>query len=277
MTAQSQKAQAEHFRQLHSDPEMLILPNVWDAASARICEQSGFAAIATTSSGLAASLGYPDGEHIGQDRLVEAVARITRVVNCPVSVDVEAGYGQRIEDMLQTVSRLIEVGAVGINIEDTQKSPAPTLLAIAQQAERIQAIRELASRLDIPLVINARTDLFLLKRGTLAEQVEQAIERAHAYLQAGADCFFPILLQDAQAISEIVRAVNGPVNVLANPHTPTLPELARLGVARISFGGGLMSSALGYLRHMLQELRTTGAYTTLAEHSLGGDFRNLFS
>jgi 2-methylisocitrate lyase-like PEP mutase family enzyme len=277
MTSLSQKARAEQFRRLHNAPEILVLPNAWDAASARIYEQVGFRAVATTSSGVATALGYADGEQISREMLVEAVTRITRVIACPLTVDMESGYGTNIDEVLQTVKMLIAAGAVGINIEDSTKQAVPTLVDIAFQTDLIRAIRELASTMDIPLVINARTDAFLLRVGDTTEQFAQAVQRANAYRQAGADCLYPIIVRDANTIRGLVQAIDGPVNILARPGAPTIPELAQLGVARVTFGGGLTRAALGHLRRVAQELFTSGTYTSLAQDSLSGaEFDGLF-
>jgi 2-methylisocitrate lyase-like PEP mutase family enzyme len=277
MTSLSLKTRAEQFRRFHNAPEMLVLPNAWDAASARIYEQIGFQAVATTSSGVAAVLGYEDGEQISREMLVEAVARITRVIACPLTVDIESGYGKNIDEVLQTVKMLTAAGAVGINIEDSTKQDVPALVDVTFQTDLIRAVRELASAMDIPLVINARTDVFLLKVGDMVEQFEQAVQRANAYRQAGADCLYPIMVRDANIIRDLVKAIDGPVNILARPGAPTIPELAQLGVARVTFGGGLARAALGHLRRVAQELFTSGTYTSLAQDSLSGtEFDTMF-
>ncbi len=277
MTSLNQKVRAERLRSLHSGAEILVLPNAWDAASARILEQVGFKAIATTSSGVAAALGYADEEQISRDMLVEAVARITRVISCPLTVDVESGYGKNIDEVLQTVKMLIAAGAVGINIEDSTKQETLKLVDIAFQVELIGAIRDLSSSLDVPLVINARTDTFLLKVGGEAEQFDQAVQHSNAYRKAGADCLYPIIVRDADTIAALVKAIDGPINILAGPKTLSIPELAQLGVARVSFGVGLTRAALGHLRYVAQELYTSGTYTALSQHILPGDeFEALF-
>lgn len=277
MAAITQKEKAIQFRRLHSGPDMLVLPNAWDAASARVLEQAGFQAIATTSSGVAASLGYPDGQHISRDMLPGVVENITRVVACPVSIDLEAGFGDTIDDVVNTVKAIIRAGAVGINIEDTTKQGQPSLLDKAYQVELLKAIQEAAASMDVPLVINARTDVYLLPGADATSRFEQAVERANAYLQAGADCTFPIGVSDAPTIARLVKAIAGPINVIAGPPAPTLPELAQLRVARVTFASGLMRATLGHLRHMARELRAHGTYTSMDEHMLDGkDFRTLF-
>ena len=277
MTSPQQKNQALQFRSLHSGSPILILPNAWDAASARIFEQAGFRAIATTSSGVAASLGYPDGQHISRDMMLEAVGRITRVVNCPVSADIEAGYGSTVEEVLQTVRDVINAGAVGINIEDSVRGEERALVNMAHQVELIQAIRETASSLDVPLVINARTDVYLLPAGDPVSRLAQAVQRANAYRQAGADCLFPIGVSDANTIAALAQAIKGPINVIASPRSPLIAELAQLGVARASLASGAMLAVLGRLRGIARELLERGTYTKMSEGALSGtEFRQLF-
>ena len=277
MAAITQKEKANQFRQLHSGPDMLVLPNAWDAASARILERAGFQAIATTSSGVAASLGFPDGQHISRDMLLGVVENITRVVSCPVSIDLEAGFGDSIEEVVKTVKAIIKTGAVGINIEDTTKQGQPSLVDRTYQIELLKAIQGAAASMDVPLVINARTDIYLLPGDDVGHRFEQAVERANAYLQVGADCAFPIGVSDAPTIAQLVKAVAGPINVIAGPPTSTLSELAQLGVARVTFASGLMRATLGHLQHIARELLANGTYTNMSEHMLSGrDFRSLF-
>lgn len=277
MTTNTQKDKAIQFRRLHHGPEMLVLPNAWDAASARILEQAGFPALATTSSGVAAALGYPDGQRISREMLLQVVSNITRVVNCPVSVDLEAGYGDTSEEVLQTVREIIKAGAVGINIEDTIKGQQRTLVDIASQVELLKAIQTVAATMDVPLVINARTDIYLLPEENPAEKFEQAVQRGQAYLEAGADCFFPIGVNDAATIAALVKAIAAPINIIAGPPAPPLPELARFGVARVSFASGLMRAALGHLRRIADELLTNGTYTAMGEAMISSkEFRTMF-
>jgi 2-methylisocitrate lyase-like PEP mutase family enzyme len=277
MTTTNQKEKAALFRALHTGSSILVLPNAWDAASAVIFERAGSVAIATTSSGVATALGYADGQHISKDLLIESTARIVRAVHCPVTVDIEAGYGEGIEEVLQTVKAVIEVDAVGINIEDSRTGKDTALVDSGFQVELIQAIRQLGSTMDVPLVINARTDIFLRGKGNSASHVDEAVRRANAYRQAGADCLFPIGVSDAAIIARLAQAIHGPINILASPTTPAIPELAKLGVARISFGGGLMRAALGHLRVVSKELLEQGTYASMSHTMLSShEFRNLF-
>jgi len=275
MTFALQQQKARQFQQLHQPP-ILVLLNAWDAASARIFELAGAPAIATTSSGVAASLGYADGQHISRDLLLATTARIAQAVQCPVSADIEAGYGATIEDVLQTVKGIIDAGAVGINIEDSARGPERRLVDRAYQVELIQAIRGLAASLDLPLVINARTDGFLLSQDDPERTCEEAAQRGNAYRQAGADCVFPIGVNDASLIARLVQAV-GPINIMLTARTPTIPALAELGVARVSLASGLMRAALGRLRHIAQELLASGVSSSMAHEALSSaDFSHLF-
>ena len=243
---------------------MLVLPNVWDAASARVCELAGFPAVATTSSGVAAAYGLLDGQLISKEALTATTTYIAKAVTCPVSVDAESGYGRDIAEVVQTVRTLIEAGAVGINIEDSSKGPDEALVDLAYQVELIQALRQLGETLEIPFVINARVDVFVLAVGEPASRSEQAIKRGNAYLQAGADSIYPIGPSDVATVTKLVQGIQGPVNILVGPTSPSIPELASLGVARVSFGSALMRAALGQLRLVAQELRAQGTYQQMS-------------
>jgi 2-methylisocitrate lyase-like PEP mutase family enzyme len=274
---QQQRERAELFRRLHHGSEILILPNIWDAASARVYELAGFPALATSSSALAAALGYPDGEAISRDHFVEAVARIVRVIHVPLSVDVESGFGKNIAEVLETIQAMLEVGAVGINLEDSTKDAQPVLVDSAYQVELLHAVRALGVQQQVPLVINARTDVFILDERETPEAIEEAVKRGNAYLEASADSVYPILAHGRATIEALAKGIDGPVNVLASGRTPTIPELAEIGVARVSFGGSIMRAALGQLRAIGEELRTTGTYRALTENTLPSkDFESLF-
>ena len=275
MTTLDQKARASRLLALHAGPNILVLPNAWDAVSARVLEEVGFAAIGTTSSGVAAALGYPDGQRMPREVMLEGVERIIRAVQCPVSVDIEAGYGRSIEDILKTVRRLIELGAAGINIEDSAHEGKQALVDPPYQVELLGALRWEANCLDTPLVINARVDAFLLADGDHAGAFDGAVARAAAYCQAGADCVFPITLSDAGLIERFTQAMGKPVNILAGPNTPSIPELAGLGARRVSFGSNLLRAALGRLRLLAQELHSQGSFTNMAPMLSGADLHRL--
>jgi len=277
MSSQVQIERAVQFRQFHHSAPLLVLPNIWDAASARIVEQAGFRAVATTSSGVATALGYRDGQQMSKDLLIEVLARITRFVDCPVTADIEAGYGNSIEEVLQTVKAVIATGVVGINIEDSLIHQKTALADLSYQVELIKALRELATSLDVPFVINARVDVFLFAIGKPESRFEHAVQRANAYLQAGADCVYPIRVLDRVTIANLVKAINGPINMLGGPSTLALPEFEQLGVARVSLAGGLMRSALGHVRTIAHELLEHGTYASMKTAALSSaEFEALF-
>jgi 2-methylisocitrate lyase-like PEP mutase family enzyme len=276
MDFKAQQERAARLRQLHHETSPLILPNVWDAASAQIVAQAGFPAIATASSGVATAMGYNDGQYISRDMLLEALTRITRVVKCPVTADIEAGYGNSIEEVVKTVKAVIETGVVGINIEDSLQEK--TLVDSSYQVELIKALRALATSMDMPLVINARVDVFLLAIGEPESRFAHAIQRANDYMQAGADCIYPIGMLERTTIADLVKEINGPINILGGPFGPTIPELAQLGVARVSLAGGLMRSALGHVRTIARELLEHGTYTSMSSEMLSSsEFSTLFT
>jgi len=265
MATMTQQAKAAVFRQLHQGPDILVLPNAWDVASARIFALAGFRAIATTSAGIAAALGYPDGRRIPRSEMIAVVERIARNVSLPVTADMEAGYGTTVAEVADTAQAVLAAGAVGMNFEDgTGHADAP-LADISVQVEKIRAIREVAAAKGIPLVLNARTDVYLRAVGDPQSRFEHTVSRANAYRQAGADCLFIPGVSDAATIARLVHAINGPINILAVAGTPPIPELARLGVARVSMGSGPMRATLGLVRRIAQELLEQGTYIAFTE------------
>lgn len=251
MSAQPDKALK--FHELHHGKQILVLLNAWDAASARIFEVAGAPAIATTSSGLSASLGYPDGQKIPRDLMVGAVRQICRIVDIPVSVDLEAGYGSTVDEVCDAVKAVMDVGAVGINIEDAMQEP--TVLA-----ERIRAIREVAAARQVRLFINARTDVYLRGQGTPAERFADAVRRLRAYASAGADGLFVPGLGDPQIIGKLLQEITLPLNIMAGQGVPPVTELQALGVRRVSTGGGPQRAALTRARQVAREVLDEGTY-----------------
>lgn len=263
----SQAAKANAFRAMHHGGTILILPNSWDAASARIFEQAGVRAIATSSAGIAFSLGYADGERISRGEMLSAVARIVAKVALPVTADLESGYGSAPEDAAESARELIEAGAVGLNLEDVSaRSGDPggnPLTELSLQLEKISAIREVAAKLKVPLVVNARTDVYLLQVGQEKNRFAETIRRLAAFRDAGADCLFVPGLHDAPTIAQLVTELRFPINILAGPGAPSIPELQKIGVARVSVGSAAMRATLGLARRIAQELATTGTYRAL--------------
>jgi len=265
-----QRKKADAFRTLHKAPPLLVLPNVWDAISAKIYESEGFHALATASSAVAATLGYADGEYMSIAQNLAVARRIVEVVDLPVSVDLERGYAATVEGVVESARGVVEVGAVGLNIEDGTGDGSAPLFEKAEQVEKIRAIRAMAAAVGIPLVINARTDVFLSTEGSKSELLRQTIERGCAYRQAGADCVFvPDTGQlDRETVSQIVKAIDAPINLIAGSHLPTLPELEELGVARVSFGPRAQRACLALLRRMAREWKATGTYDLMSSDAL---------
>ncbi len=263
VNVESQRPKADAFRRLHHGPKLLLLPNVWDVASARVIEEAGFAAIATSSGGIAFSLGYPDGERISRGEMLEVVARIAAAVKLPVTADVESGYGDRPEDAALTARAVIAAGAVGMNLEDSSHRAGRTFVDLPLQLEKITAVREAAKSSGVPIVLNARTDVYLLNVAAPESRLDTALERLSAFRDAGADCLFVPGLRDAQIIGQLTRQLRHPVNILAGPGFPPIRKLEKLGVRRASLGSGPMRATLGLLQRIARELQTTGTYQTL--------------
>jgi len=230
-------AATDVLRALHHAPPMLVLPNAWDVASARVLAGvPGVRALATTSAGVARSLGWEDGEHTPVEEMLRVVERIAAAVAIPVTADLEAGYG----DPPRTAAAALGAGAAGMNLED---SHGRELLPLEEQVEILRAVRAAAP----PLVLNARVDVFLKGSGDVAE----AVERGNAYLAAGADCVYPIGVREPAAIRVLVEGIDGPVNILVRPETP-LDWLERTGVARVTYGAGLGEAALAEAERLVR-------------------------
>ena len=273
MPLKSQKEKAEDFRALHHGKRILILPNGWDVPSARVFEDAGFPAIATSSAGLLVSLGYPDGEVIGRDEFVSAVGRIARVLSVPLSADVVAGFGKTTKEVLVTVKAILKIGAVGINIEDFTHA-TKKLFPIERQVENVKAIRKLGETVGVPLVINARTDALRFAEGDEGARFKEAVRRATAYRDAGADCVYPMGLTDAASIANFVKALDFPINVMVRKGLPPIRELQKLGVARVSFGPGPSYAAMGLLKRIAKEVLEKGTYENLTEGAITFDELN---
>ena len=268
MNTQEQSRKAEQLRQLHYGSRILVLPNAWDVISARLMEEVGYPVIATTSAGVAATIGYPDGQRTSRAEMLEVVARIARAVRVPVTADMESGYGPTAKDMTETARELVAAGAVGLNLEDVIREDAASQVELPLQIEKIRALCETSSELGVRLVVNARTDIYLLGIGPAETRFERTVERLRAYRAAGADCLFVPGLRDGETIAKLVKAVAAPVNVLIQPGCPAIAELQRMGVARVSAGSGLVRAALGLVRRIAIEMRETGSYSSLLADSI---------
>jgi 2-methylisocitrate lyase-like PEP mutase family enzyme len=254
MDMRKQAEKAEKFRKLHHGPRLLLLPNAWDVASARILEECGHPAIATSSAAVAYSLGYPDGQRISRGEMLEVAGRIARATNIPVTADLEAGYGTTPKDMADTVKAAITAGIIGMNLEDVTGDDEGSLVDLPLQVEKIRAIREAASSAGVPFVLNARTDIYLMPIGPEATRFERTVERLRAYREAGADCLFAPGVYDVETIKRLVKAVEAPLNILANPACPPVAEMEKAGVARVSAGSGIMRAAMGLVQRIGKEM-----------------------
>jgi 2-methylisocitrate lyase-like PEP mutase family enzyme len=262
MSTAEQAAKAEAFRALHRGPRLLLMANAWDAVSARIFEAEGFAAVATTSGGVSWAIGYPDGEAAPWDEVVEQTARIARAVAVPVTADIEAGFGATPEAVGRSIGDIIRAGVVGVNLEDGMHGPTP-MRTVDDAVARIRAAREAARAAGVPIVINARTDLYIKNIGDGASRFDEAVARGRAYLAAGADCFYPITLRDSGTIGRLVQALNAPVNINVRAGWPSVAELEALGVARVTTATQITLMALATTRQIAREIMTTGRFDAI--------------
>jgi 2-methylisocitrate lyase-like PEP mutase family enzyme len=273
MPLKSQKEKAEDFRALHHGKRILVLPNAWDVPSARVFEDAEFPAVATSSAGMLVSLGYPDGEVINRDEFVSAVRRIARALSIPLSADIVAGFGKTSKEVLATVKAILKAGAIGVNIEDFIHAKKK-LYPVERQIENVKAIKKLGETVGVPVVINARTDALRFAEGDEEARFKEAIRRATAYRDAGADCVYPMGLIDGASIARFVKALDFPINVMIRKGLPPVSELQRLGVARVSFGPTPSYAAMGLLKRAAQEVLEKGTYENLIEGAITFDELN---
>ncbi len=269
MVSNVQKEKAELFLKYHHDKEILVLLNSWDIGSSRLIEACGYKAVATTSMGIAASFGYPDCQVIQLPEMIQVITGIINAVQVPVTVDIEAGYGNNLNEIIDSVKKIIATGIVGINIEDSIDL-SPTLVDEMEFCERISAIRALSDSMGFHLVINARTDSFYTSLGSTREKLAESIKRGNKYREAGADCIFVQPVSEKETIATLVKEINAPINILANPGIgggipPSVSELQDLGVARLSLGSGLMKATLALIKKVANELSEKGTYNILLD------------
>ena len=271
-------AQARRFKELHQGPGVLVLPNAWDAMSARVFANAGFGALATSSASVAWSLGRSDGENIGRSEMVAAIARVVAAAgDLPVTADIESGYGSSPAEVGETIRLVLGAGAVGVNLEDGTRFEAEPLRPIAENSARIRAAREAADEEGIPIFINGRTDVYLRDVGESADRFERTVERAHAMLEAGADGIFVPSIKDLDLIARLKAAIPAPLNVMVVHGLPPVAELAKAGLRRLSTGGRPGAAVLGVLAKIATELREQGTYNQIFEHSLPGtEIQRLF-
>lgn len=257
---------AKVFAELHDKKKPFLLANAWDAASARVFEKAGFSAIGTTSAGIAASRGYRDGQNIPFAEMLDNIEQVISAVELPVSVDLEAGFGKTSEEIVRNIQKVVSLGAVGINLEDGTGLAASPLVPIPEQVAKLRAIRRA-----IPveaLWINARIDVFYLGLFGKEAALHETIERARAYVEAGANSVFIFGVNDPVVIARLVRDIPSPINLLATAQLPPMNELKSLGVARVSLGSGPMRATLGLLEEIARELLEQGTYQSLTRKAV---------
>ncbi|MEU6891777.1 isocitrate lyase/phosphoenolpyruvate mutase family protein [Streptomyces sp. NPDC046557] len=261
-------ARALAFAALHTPASPLALANAWDVAGARLVEAAGAPAVATTSAGVAWSLGSPDGDALARDRALELIARVAAAVSVPVTADIEGGFATDPAGVGETVTGVLAAGAVGINIEDGNRAPA-------DHADRIAAARAAAEAAGVPLYINARVDTYLFGLGDPDTRLDATLARAAAYLRAGASGIFVPGVTDPATVAELAKGIDAPLNVLVGPGAPTVAELGALGAARVSLGSAVAQAAYAVVRRATEELLTTGTYDALSDSLPYGELNGL--
>ena len=270
-----QKKLADQFLRLHRGPNVVVLANVWDVAGACIVEAAGAKALATSSAAVAFALGYPDGQRISAPEMLDVVSLIAHAVKIPVSADLEAGYSESPKEIEQLTQELLAAGAVGLNLEDGIGNGK--LYPLEQQLRKIEAVRSTAERAGIHVVLNARTDVYLDEVGEPAGRFDEVVRRGRAFMKAGADCVFIPGLYEAATIGRAVKEIGAPINILAHIKAPTVKELKKLGVARLSIGSGAGRAAWGLLREISRELLERGTYSFLLDAPSHGEMNKLLS
>lgn len=272
----TQAEKASLLLKLHHRTEPLILINAWDAASACIVEQAGFPAIATSSAAMANALGFADGQKLPWPDMVQAIRRVAEAVELPVTADIEAGFASSAQHLESSIEQVLAAGAVGINLEDALPASGEhgQLYDLQQQIERINTARQISARFRIHLVLNARTDAYWQAGIPPDEALQRTMERGQAYLKAGADCIFVPGLRNVAHIKTLLEQWKAPMNILAGPGAPSIRELAELGVKRVSFGSGPHRAAMGLLRRIAEEAKTSGTYTAMTQGAVSYDEMN---
>jgi len=259
MVIKSQSEKAKKFLELHYGNKLLLLPNIWDPIGARILENKGYPAVATASAAISSSLGYDDGEKIKLSTHTEIIKRIVKSVDVPVSADIESGYSSSISELKDTIKQIINTGIVGINIEDSFENEK-VLRPQDEQCERIAAIREVAEGMGLHLLINARIDFFLINQANSKDEIiEENIKRAQAYINAGADCVYPIGITDLKTLLILRKEINSPINVLGSGNSESLKTFHKAGFNRVSFGPFIFRSCMKKFVQIIDELYELGS------------------
>jgi 2-methylisocitrate lyase-like PEP mutase family enzyme len=255
----TQKEKAEILLSLHSRDRLLVLPNIWSPIGARVLQKQGYPAVATASAAISAALGYEDGETISRTTAFDIIGRIAASVEVPLTADIERGYGESTAELEETAQMVLASGVAGLNIEDSMEGGA--LRSVEEQCRRIAIVRDVATRNGVHLVINARIDSYVSPSlATPSDATEDAVKRAKAYTEAGADCIYPMGPGDEATLRVLRSGIKGPLNVLATPTAAPLPALQRLGVNRVSFGPFIFRSCLRKFSEIAAQLQSTGEY-----------------
>ena len=271
MSSNKQHQKAKQFLALHKQEKLLVLPNIWNPITARILEAKGFPAAATASAAISSSLGYRDGEKIKLSTHLDIIERIVKSVNIPVSADIESGYASDIPELKKSISQIIETGVAGINIEDS-KGKEGKIRDMKEQCERLRAVREISDKKRLHLVINARIDCFLSKMNKPVEEVaKEVIKRADAYIEAGADCVYPVGVLDLETIKTLRKLINSPINILGSHRTIPLKTMQKIGINRVTFGPFVFRSALKKFMNIIEELGKLGDYKSFSEDTFSFD------
>lgn len=271
MDKKQQIQRAERFLALHHNPKLLVLPNIWDPLGARLLEHLGYPAAATASAAVAFSLGYDDGQKITLAAMIETIRRIASAVDIPVTADIEAGFAERPSDVADNIRQVLRAGAVGINFEDSDPATG-NLLPVDFQCERLKAIRAMTDREGIPLVINARIDVFISDfDGTIEEKISEATTRGRAYVETGADCLYPIGLGELDALARLQSATSAPLNVYGPSTTASMQELEAAGISRISLGPSVIKATLATMKGIFEDLLNYRSLETLTRDMISSD------
>jgi 2-methylisocitrate lyase-like PEP mutase family enzyme len=269
----NQIIKAQHFHDLHHMDKMLILPNIWDALGASLLEDLGYPAIATASAAIAYTNGYRDGENISFSAVLQVLKKIVRQVNIPVSADIESGYARTDIELKRNIEKIIDTGIVGINFEDSDKK-SNALYPIDIQCHRIAIIRKTAGEAGIPLFINARTDVYIQENEPVTQEAkfEETVKRAKAYLNAGADCIFPIVMKEKTDIQNLFSALKCPMNILTVPGIPDFKTLSEIGVARVSLGPSFLKLAIRTMKEMAGRLSNYEGLDVITGNEITNDY-----
>lgn len=257
-------AKSRRLRALIQAPEILIMPGAYDVLSALLFQQMGFKAIQGTSGGIAAALGFPDGEVMSRDLFIDICGKLAAAVTVPFNADGEKGYGDE-EGVAETVRALVEHGVAGMNLEDSVAKGGSGLVELPQQLRKIKSVMDTKRELSSEFFLNARVDAFHVILDDPKKALDEAIERGNAYAKAGGDCIFYLNLHDAKTIGTVAKEVKGPVSILAGPQSPSVNQLQDLGVARVSYGSGFLKAAISGVKRMAEEILSGGTVDILKQ------------